>query len=92
MNVFILSIPNELERKRNIRIQNGFDEFVCLLIEGLSIIHDLSNSNTIFAKKARSENGYGFHRPGLKTGQDLENLAAHPHQEFPGVPPREKKL
>ena len=33
-------------------------------------------------------------RPGLKTGvfglkygQDLENRVAHPHQEFPGVPP-----
>ena len=24
---------------------------------------------------------------GLKWGQDLENRAAHPHQEFPGVPP-----
>ena len=24
---------------------------------------------------------------GLKYGQDLENWAAHPHQEFPGVPP-----
>ena len=24
---------------------------------------------------------------GLKTGQDLKNRAAHPHQEFPGVPP-----
>ena len=24
---------------------------------------------------------------GLKSGQDLENRAAHPHQEFPGVPP-----
>ena len=23
---------------------------------------------------------------GLKWGQDLENSAAHPHQEFPGVP------
>ena len=23
---------------------------------------------------------------GLKYGQDLENRAAHPHQEFPGVP------
>ena len=23
---------------------------------------------------------------GLKSGQDLENRAAHPHQEFPGVP------
>ena len=22
---------------------------------------------------------------GLKSGQDLENRAAHPHQEFPGV-------
>ena len=25
---------------------------------------------------------------GLKSGQDLKNWAAHPHQEFPGVPPR----
>ena len=37
----------------------------------------------------RSENGCKknmtfFH---LKLGQDLENRAAHPHQEFPGEPP-----
>ena len=25
---------------------------------------------------------------GLKEGRDLENRATHPHQEFPGVPPR----
>ena len=25
---------------------------------------------------------------GLKLGQDLENRAAHPNQEFPGIPPR----
>ena len=25
---------------------------------------------------------------GLKSSQDLENRAAHPYQEFPGVPPR----
>ena len=25
---------------------------------------------------------------GLKSGQDLKNQAAHPHQEFSGVPPR----
>ena len=24
---------------------------------------------------------------GLKKGHDLENRAAHPHQEFPGIPP-----
>ena len=24
---------------------------------------------------------------GLKSGQDLENRAAHPHQEFPGISP-----
>ena len=27
---------------------------------------------------------------GLKQGQDLENRVAQPHQEFPGVPAREK--
>ena len=26
-------------------------------------------------------------RFGLKSGQDLENRAAHPHHEFQGVPP-----
>ena len=25
---------------------------------------------------------------GLKSCQDLENRAGHPHQELPGVPPR----
>ena len=25
---------------------------------------------------------------GLKSGQDLKNRGAHPHEEFPGVPPR----
>ena len=29
MNVFIVSIPNESERKRNMRMRNGCDEFVC---------------------------------------------------------------
>ena len=47
---------------------------------------------------ARSENGYGFYRLGLKSGvkndiiwsemgSGLENQAAHLHQEIPGVPP-----
>ena len=27
-------------------------------------------------------------RPGLKTGQNLEIRAAHPHREFPRVPHR----
>ena len=30
MNAFIVSIANESERKRNMRIRNGFEEFVCL--------------------------------------------------------------
>ena len=29
---------------------------------------------------------------GLKQGQDLENRAAHPYQEFPGVPPEIVRL
>ena len=29
---------------------------------------------------------------GLKYGQDLENRAAHPHQEFPGVPPQDLRV
>ena len=35
MNVFIVSIPNEYERKVNMRIRNEFEEFfVCALITG----------------------------------------------------------
>ena len=41
-----------------------------------------------FVTTSRSENGCGkWHFIGLKLGQDLENRAAHPHREFPGVPP-----
>ena len=51
--------------------------------------------------KVRSENGYGFLRPGLKMG--VENGIfwseigsgfgdAHPHQKFQGVPPRVKGM
>ena len=29
---------------------------------------------------------------GLKEGQNLENWAAHPHQEFPGAPPLSGRL
>ena len=49
--------------------------------------------------QVRSENGYGFLKPGLKTGVgngiffglrlglDLEMRAAHPYHKFQGVPP-----
>jgi len=30
MNVFIVSIPNEYERKKNMQIRNGCEEFFCL--------------------------------------------------------------
>ena len=60
MNVFIVSISNEEERKRNMRIRNGFEEFFCLR-------SNLSNDDN-FCQKARSENGYGFYGFGLKMG------------------------
>ena len=52
-----------------------------------------SKLNDIISQRmleARSQIGYGFQRPGLglKQGQELENRAAHPHQEFLGVFPR----
>ena len=42
MKVFIVSIPNERERKRNMRIGNRFEEYFCLH-------SNLSNDNIIFA-------------------------------------------
>ena len=53
MNVFNVSIPNESERKRNMRIRTGFEELFCLRSK-------LSNDNIIFAYMDRSENGHGF--------------------------------
>ena len=32
MNVFIISIPNEVARKRNMRIRNGFEEIFFALV------------------------------------------------------------
>ena len=50
-----------------------------------------SVSSSLNSTYNRSENGYGFKRPGLKTGvkygQDLENRAAHAHSKFPGILP-----
>ena len=42
MNVFIVSITNVYENKKNMKIQNGFEEFVCLR-------SNLSNDNIISA-------------------------------------------
>ena len=42
MNVFMVSIPNEYERKINMRIRNEFEEFFCLR-------SNLSNDNIISA-------------------------------------------
>ena len=44
MNEFIVSIPNEQERKRNMRIRNGFEEFFCLR-------SNLSNDIILFLPK-----------------------------------------
>ena len=50
--VYIVLFLNELERKRNIRIRNGFEYFFCLPFI-------ISNGNN-FCLKARSGNGYEF--------------------------------
>ena len=74
------------------QIRNGLEEFsVCLH-------SNLSNDNIISAKRPGLKTGMDCRGLvwkrvwkttffGLKSGQDLENQAAHPHQEFPGVPP-----
>ena len=44
-----------------------------------------------FAQMSLPTRGWEEKMCGLRYGQDLENQAAHPHQEFPGVPPRAKR-
>ena len=41
-SILIVSVSNEQERKKNVRIRNGFEEFVCLRA-------NLSNDNIISA-------------------------------------------
>ena len=59
---------------------------------------NLSNDNTISAQRPGLKTGMDFRDLvwkrvwkmtffGLKSGQDLKNRAAHPHQDFLGVPP-----
>ena len=68
MNVFIVSITNEHERKKNMRIRNGFEEFFCLRSK-------LSNDKKLSALRPGlktgvenyifwSEVGSGFGEPG----------------------------
>ena len=53
MNVLIFSISNEEERKRNMRIRNGIEEFFCLR-------SNLSNDRIISAKRPGLQTGMDF--------------------------------
>ena len=90
MSVFILLIPNEPERKRNMRIRNAFPKLFCLR-------SNLGNDNITSRLMTGLKTGMNFRglvwKPvskitffGVKYFQDLGNRAAHPHEEFPGVP------
>ena len=81
---------SKTERKI-LQIRNGFEEF-------FSLRSNLSNDNIISAWRPGLKTGMDYRGLvrkrvwkitffGLKSGQDLENRAAHPHQEFPRVPP-----
>ena len=60
------------------------------------VIYTFVNMYVVFVTNSRSGNGYGFWRPGVKTGvvndifwsetgSEFEELGGTPHQEFPGV-------
>ena len=53
MKVFIVSIPKVKERRRNMRILNGFEEFFCLH-------SNLSNNDIISAYGAGLKTGVDF--------------------------------
>ena len=52
INVFVLSIPNESERKNNMRFRNGFQKSFCW--------RSYLNDDEVISTYARSENGYRF--------------------------------
>ena len=88
-----LSFQVQMNKKEKVmcEFQMDFKKYFCLR-------SNLSNDNIISAY-ARSDNGNGFLEARSKTrcgkwqlfwsekGQDLENRAAHPYREFPGIPP-----
>ena len=53
MNVFIVSITNEYERKKNMTIRNGFEEF-------FGLCSKVSNDNIIFARRPGLKTGMDF--------------------------------
>ena len=53
MNVFLVSMPIEYERKTNMRIRNGFEEFFCLR-------SGLSNDDIISASRPGLKTGMDF--------------------------------
>ena len=73
------------------RIGNGFDDFFCLR-------SNVSNDDIISTWRLSLKSGMGFSGLvwkrerkstffGLKSGQDLENRAAHPYQDIPRSTP-----
>ena len=73
------------------RIQNEFEQFLCLC-------PNLIDDNIISASRPGLKTGMDFTGLvwkqvwiiklfGIKSDQDLKKRAAHPYQEFPGVPP-----
>ena len=53
MNVFFVSIPNEYERSRNMRIRDAFEQTFCLR-------YNISHDNIISAKGPGLKTGMDF--------------------------------
>ena len=81
MNVFIVSIPNEQERKKNMRIRNGLEEFFCLR-------SNLSNDNIISALRPGLKTGVGNYILGSESGSGFGEPGGTPPPRIPRSTPR----
>ena len=80
MNVFIVSIRNEYERKKNMRIRNGFEEFFCLR-------SNLSNDDIISALRPGVKTGVENYIFGSEIGSGFGEPWGTPPPRFPRSTP-----
>ena len=83
--LFIFSIPNEYEKRRNMRIRNGFEEFFCLR-------SNLSNDKIISAHRPGLKTSVENYIFWSEIGSGFGEQGGNPPPRIPRSTPRESHL
>ena len=83
-SVFVVSIPNEQDRKSNLQIRKWISKYWS---SNLSNVDIQFLPMWVWILEARSENGGGKWHFCSETGSGFGETGGTPHRELPGVPP-----